>query len=143
MKAFVVGPGADVAAVVDLFARTGSVGVETCRSAARALHRLNETDASFDWLMLSNEIPAEQRDEIARRATSLNGKQCVVSVFGGAGSANDEFDTDDPLGTDDLQRWRNVLNFAVKAPEDFPAIRDAMVARPSVLQFHAPCKRTA
>lgn len=136
MRALIVGDSAPASDIVALGTRTAGVTFEHCRNPDLAIERLRHAELAFDWLMLSTELSPGLRRCLGSAARRLY-TGCIISVFGN----DDAQDIDDP--GDDLQQWRNVLTFATRAPEAFPAIRDAYRARPAMLQFHAPCKRTA
>lgn len=135
MRLLVVGDGPHACDMARTLKKVARAEVVHCRSVGAAERRLNRADAEFGWLIMDDGL-----DPGVRRRLSASA-HCLVSVLGTAASAEDSAPA--APGGDDLERWRNVLAFAAHAPEDYPALRDALVSRPSILQFHAPCKRSA
>lgn len=111
-----------------------------------AVDRLQAHEDRFSWVLVSDDVDVQARQRISEAAARAGPPRTIVTLVA---PANDEpaldIDGDEPLGESDeeLQKWRNVLNFATRTPDSYPALRDAMVTGPAVFQFHAPCKQSA
>lgn len=149
MRLMVIGDSTHAMEVAKLLDVPGRFEVEHWTSAAAAERHLCHQHGRYGWVVIGEELDPASRARL--QAASRSGPQpCVVSVLGeapdGAAAQAQAGATAPPSGADvdELERWRNVLAFAARAPEQYPALRDALRGgRPGVVQFHAPCKRSA
>lgn len=104
-----------------------------------AIRQIREFQDAYHWILLDEETDAEICAELASIAFDTTGTKPLVS------SLHTSDSDDATLGSrdDELGKWRNVLNFAARTPEAFPALRDAMSGNPTLIQYHAPCRKSA
>ena len=155
MKILIAGAGADPDAIAKRFSMS-DMFIEQCASVNVAMERLGQADPAFDIVLLSGPVGAAEQIYMRNTATRLG--TMVLSFETLTPIYRDSIDSSGPDGTDrqdtddamlglldgkEIQEWRNVLTFAKRSPDAYPALRDALGESMNLFQFHAPVKRSA
>ncbi|MEM7404915.1 MAG: hypothetical protein AAF458_06455 [Pseudomonadota bacterium] len=154
MNLLVVGSGREPVAVASQFEQAGA-HVELVTCSGHAVETLLRRENTFDMLLMDSDLdPADTAQLMAaavRRRLLAVQIQAVAAPQDPADWPDNDpsvqpVDGSEPLRTlegHEVERWRNVLTFAKRSPDSYPALRDALGHRTNLFQFHAPVKRSA
>ena len=137
MKILAVGTSAHMGEIVTNLRQLSPNCITTSTDLTGAIRQIRESQDVYHWILLEDEPNTEVCAELANMAHISTGTKPLVSSL-----QTSDTSTLTPHD-DDLGKWRNVLNFAARTPEAFPALRDAMSANTTLIQYHAPCQKSA
>ena len=155
LRLLIAGAGTDPDAIAKRF-MLSNILKEQCPSVAHAMEQLGTATPPYDFVFLSGPVGAAERiymrNTAARLGTTVLSFENLTPAFGGTPSkdayAQQESDSlnEDALhvlNANEVEEWRNVLTFAKRTPDAYPALRDALGETMNLFQFHAPVKRSA
>ena len=149
MSILIAGPDAALYRLAAPLQRA-SLLVDRCETREEALHLLAQPSRQYEIAFLCSTWQSAQFGDV-RAAVNAHGACLVFAQLAqpdapsatrpeqldAVGDANID------LAPHDVERWRNVLTFAKRNPDDYPALRDALGTGTNLFAYHAPVKRSA
>lgn len=149
MSILIAGPDAALYRLAAPLERA-SLHVDRCETLEAARHLLAQPDRRYELAFLCSSWQSAQYHDL-RAAVNAHGACLVFARLAQPdephGAQPRQIDATDAASVDlaphDVEHWRNVLTFAKRNPDDYPALRDALGTATNLFAYHAPVKRSA
>ena len=148
MSILIAGPDANLSRLAEPFVRVAA-HVDRCTTPDAAREYLRKLDRAYELAFVCSTWNVPTLQDL-RALAEAHGACLVYSELAtlpdrelSAFPVNPEDEATVQLNAHDVERWRNVLTFAKRTPDDYPALRDALGVQTNLFQYHAPVKRSA
>jgi hypothetical protein len=149
MSILIAGPDAALHRLGEPFERA-AMYVDRCETPAEARAFLLDLSRHYELVFLCSSWKNETHRDLpalvnAHRACLAYTQLAPTEELAGSHVEVTSEGSEQCLSLDptDVERWRNVLTFAKRAPDEYPALRDALGVSMNLFQYHAPVKRSA
>lgn len=149
MSVLIAGPDANLFRLAEPFERA-AMRVDRCETPDEARGLLLDLSHRYELVFLCSSWNDANHSDLP---TLVNAHRACLAYTQLAPPEPDTVSLADRTGEEleqglnldpqDVERWRNVLTFAKRRPDEYPALRDALGVSMNLFQYHAPVKRSA